>query len=61
MDRVWPEDRVTEFDTELDLSDLLDRVADEFGIRISQEDIDRVDGSFDSLVRWVTGKLDRQE
>ncbi len=37
MDRVWPEDKATDFDGELDFADLVTTVADEFGVRLTEE------------------------
>ena len=57
MDRVWPEDHAAEFIKELDFRDLLDEVAREFGVRFSEEHVDALDGSFDSLVQCIAGIL----
>ena len=58
MDRVWPEDKATDFDGELDLADLLIDVADEFGVQFTDEEIKQMDGSFDSIVKCLAEKLD---
>jgi acyl carrier protein len=57
MDGVWPEDKATDFNGELDFADLLDAVADEFGVQFADQEIGQLDGSFDSIVRNVAGKL----
>jgi acyl carrier protein len=57
MDGVRPEDRATDFDSELDFADLLDAVADEFGVPFTDQEIGQLHGSFDSIVRNVAGKL----
>ena len=57
MDRVWPEDHAAEFIEELDFRDLLDEVAGKFGVHFSEEHVDALDGSFDSLVRCVASML----
>jgi hypothetical protein len=51
--RVRPEDRATDFYPDLDLADLLSDVGDEFGIKILDEAMREVDGSFDAAVRYL--------
>ena len=58
MDRVWPEDKATDFDGELDFADLLDAIADEFGVPFTDHEIGQMDGSFDSIVKCLVEKLD---
>lgn len=57
MDRVWPADKATEFDSELDLAELLVEVEEEFKVEVSDDEALKLDGSFDSLVRLVARKL----
>ena len=57
MDRVWPSDKATEFDGELDLADLVADVAEEFNVEVSNDEALKLDGSFDSIVRLVAGKI----
>jgi hypothetical protein len=59
IDRVWPEDKTVEFDWELDFGDVLDRVEREFGVRFTKDEVEQIDGSFDSIVRLVAKKLEQ--
>ncbi len=58
MDRVWPAEKATEFDSELDFADLLAEVEEEFNVEVSDHEALRLDGSFDSIARLVASKLD---
>lgn len=51
--RVKPHDRPTDEDDELDFSELLSEIEHEFGIAIPEEQAQRMDGSFDGIVRYV--------
>jgi hypothetical protein len=57
MDGVWPEDKATDFDGELDFADLVAAVADEVGVHFTEQEIGQMDGSFDSIVKCLVGKL----
>jgi len=59
MDGVWPEDKATDFDGELDFADLVTAVADEFGVQFTERELGQMDGSFGSIVKCVVGKLDK--
>jgi hypothetical protein len=50
---VRPGDNVCEAYPELDLAELLSEIEDEFGIKIPEEDMKRMDGTFDAIVRYV--------
>ena len=56
MDKVHPKDLATDFDWELDLWELVLEVQDEFGVEFTKEEILKLDGSFDSIVRAVATK-----
>ena len=57
MGGVWPEDKATDFDGELDFADLVTAVADEFGVHFTEQEIGQMDGSFDSIAKCLAGKL----
>jgi len=38
---------------ELDLADFMEGIHAEFGVSISDKDAERIDGSFDSIVRYL--------
>lgn len=59
MDRVLPGDKAIEFDSELDLADLLAVVEETFNVKLSDEETLKLDGSFDSIVRLVASKQTR--
>jgi acyl carrier protein len=50
---VRPRDSVCSAYPDLDLAELLYEVEDEFGIKIPDEDMKRMDGTFDAIVRHV--------
>jgi hypothetical protein len=50
---VRPDDNVCESDPELDLAELLYEMEDEFGIKIPRDEIRKMDGTFDAIVRSV--------
>ena len=50
---VRPGDNVCEAYADLDLAELLYEVEDEFGIKIPDEEMRRMDGTFDAIVRYV--------
>jgi acyl carrier protein len=56
--RVKPEDWLIEND-DLDFFDLMDEIGDEFDITIPNEDIQRLDASFDSVVRHLAGRINQ--
>jgi hypothetical protein len=58
MEKVWPEDKATDFDGELDLADLLIDVEDELGVQFTEAEVEQLDGSFDSIVKCLAGKID---
>jgi acyl carrier protein len=53
---VRPDDNVCESDPDLDLAELLYEIEDEFGIKIPDEEMRKMDGSFDSIVRFVASQ-----
>jgi hypothetical protein len=53
---VQPADRATDFDPELDLSDLLFAVGKAFGMCIPLDDMKAMDGSFDAVVRYIASR-----
>ena len=53
---VRPEDNVCEFEPDLDLAELVHEIEDEFGIKIPDEDINRMNGTFDEIVRYVASQ-----
>jgi hypothetical protein len=57
MDGVWPQDKATDFDGELDFADWMATVADEFGVQFADQEIRQMDGSFDSIVKCLAEKL----
>ena len=57
MDRVWPADKATECDSELDLAELLAEVEEAFNLEVSDEEALKLNESFDSIVRLVARKL----
>lgn len=50
---VRPDDNVCESDPDLPLDELLYEIEDEFGIKIPDEDVKRMDGTVDAIVRYV--------
>lgn len=56
--RLIPGDRPVDIIADLDLYELGLEAESEFGIRISAEELNELDGSFDSLVRLVSRKLE---
>ena len=50
---VRPEDNVCEAYPDLDLAELLYEIEDEFGIKIPDEEMKKMDGTFDAIVRYV--------
>ena len=58
---VRPDDNVCESDPDLDLAELLYEIEDEFGIKMSDEDMKRMDGTFDTIVRYVACHLSSQQ
>jgi acyl carrier protein len=53
MELVKVTDNVCEPDPDLDLAELLYEIEDEFGIKIPDEDMKRMHGMFDAIVRYV--------
>ena len=47
------DDNVCEAYPDLDLAELLYEIEDEFGIKIPDEDMRTMDGTFDAIVRYV--------
>lgn len=61
MDKGHPKDLATDFNGELDLWDLVLEVRDEFGVNFTREEIQKLDGSFASIVHSVARKLREQD
>ena len=57
MDRVIPSDCLQYLDDELDLADALERLRDEFCVKITKSDYARIDGSFAGLVDLVCERI----
>jgi hypothetical protein len=55
-----PSDRPTDLCDDLDFADLIDEVAEEFGIVIPKADMHRMDGSFDGIVRYLAARSKRE-
>jgi hypothetical protein len=60
MERVQPDDVATEFDSDIDLWDVLADVQEEFDVDFLMDDARRLDGSFDSVACAVAGKISKQ-
>jgi len=56
FERIQPADKPTDGCAELDLADLIDDVAEEFGVSIPLNEMKELDRSFDSLVKCVAAK-----
>jgi hypothetical protein len=56
LSRVHPSDVMQAVHDEIDLGDFLREVEVEFGVTWSREDMAALDGSFDSVVRWLQQK-----
>ena len=56
---IRPADNIPQMDEEFDFADVMFEIAEEFGIRISLEDIQLLDGTFDSAVRYVASRRSR--
>ena len=50
---VRPDDNVCEAYPDLDFAELLYEIEDEFGIKIPDEEMKKMDGTFDAVVRYV--------
>jgi acyl carrier protein len=57
---VKPEDCVIE-DDDIDFAEILYEMADEFGISIPDKDVQRLDPSFDSIVRYLAEQSTRRD
>jgi acyl carrier protein len=55
--RILPGDKPADVYLDLDFAELVLDAQDEFGVSISTEELSDLDGSFDSLVRCIAGKL----
>ena len=55
---IEPNDNMAIADPELDWRDLLDEVTDEFGILFDGASIEKMDGTFDNLLRTITNTAD---
>jgi len=55
-ERLAPTDKPTDVYDDLDLYELLVEVQDEFGVRMSNQELSQLDGSFDSIVRLLAAK-----
>lgn len=53
--RLHPFDRPPELD-EIDEVELFDEIEGEFGVTISDKDAENIDGSFDSIVQYLTAR-----
>ncbi len=56
--KLRPQDRPPEI-VELDTVDLIRDIETEFGVKISDEDAEQIDGSFDSIVRYLAKSVSR--
>jgi acyl carrier protein len=50
---VLPDDNACEAYPDLDLAELLYDIEDEFGIKIPDEEMQKMNGTFDAIVRYV--------
>jgi acyl carrier protein len=57
---VRPEDNACDAYPDLDFADLLYEIEDEFRIKIPDEDMQRMDGTFDAVVRYVASRRQSQ-
>lgn len=53
---VQPEDDLIE-DDELDFFEIMNEIGDEFGISIPEEEMRTIHTSFDSVVRYIAGRV----
>ena len=53
---VRPDDNVCESDPDLDLAELLFEIEDDFGIKIPWDEMRKLDGTFDAIVRYVASQ-----
>ena len=53
---VRPDDRVSDFLPDVDFGEVALDVAAAFGLTIPPDDVRRMDGSFDALVRYLAGR-----
>ena len=53
---VRPDDNVCESHPDLDLAELLYEIEDEFGIKIPDDKMKRMDGTFDAIVRYFNSQ-----
>ena len=53
---VRQDDNVCESDPDLPFAELLYEIEDEFGIKIPDVDMKRMDGTFDAIVRYVASQ-----
>ena len=50
------DDNVCESDPDLDLAELLYEIEDELGIKIAWDEMRKLDGTFDAIVRYVASQ-----
>jgi acyl carrier protein len=58
---VRPEDNACDAYPDLDFAELLYEIEDEFEIKIPIEEMKKLDGSFDAVVRYVASQRQTQE
>jgi acyl carrier protein len=57
---VQPDDNICDAYPDLDLAEILYEIEDEFGIKIPDEEMRKMDGTFDAIVRYVALEQHRQ-
>ena len=50
---VRPDDNVCKSDPDFDLAELVYEIEDELGIKIPKDEMKKMDGTFDAIVRYV--------
>lgn len=55
--RLVPQDNPANMYDDLDLADLFELVGEHFGVPFPLEDMERLDGSFDAVVRYVAERV----
>jgi acyl carrier protein len=53
---VRPDDNVRDACPDVDLAEILYEIEDEFGIKIPDEEMRKMDGTFDAIVRYVSSQ-----
>jgi hypothetical protein len=57
---IRPHDNYSRIYGGADDGELIDRIKSDFGVAIPQEDLPTIDGSFDSIARYVDARLSEQ-